>query len=132
MFGSLLVITEVTLFFDESKNEFAIGLTLTIMLVMYTMYQSINDSLTRTAYLKMIDFWLIFCLLVPFVTFMIEIHWFLSGPEVVNHHAEQSRRKLTVFGRKNYCRKLTRIIVLALTVAYVVCYILIAVAISCK
>jgi len=36
---TLLVIVEVTLFCEESQLEMAIGLTLTTMLVMYTMYQ---------------------------------------------------------------------------------------------
>ena len=55
-----------------------IGLSLTIMLVMYTMYQSISESVTKTAYLKMIDYWLFFCLLMPFFIFMIEIYWTLQ------------------------------------------------------
>ncbi len=48
------------------------------MLVMYTMYQSISQALVKTAYLKMIDYWLLFCLLMPFVIFMIEIYWLLA------------------------------------------------------
>jgi hypothetical protein len=52
---TLLIITEITLQFDDSKTELAAGLSLTIMLVMYTMYQSISESLVKTAYLKMID-----------------------------------------------------------------------------
>jgi hypothetical protein len=47
------------------------------MLVMYTMYQSISEALVKTAYLKMIDYWLLFCLLMPFVIFLIEIYWLL-------------------------------------------------------
>jgi hypothetical protein len=69
----------VTLKFDESKTEMSVGLSLTIMLVMYTMYQSISDSLIKTAYLKMIDYWLLFCLLMPFFIFMIEIYWMLTS-----------------------------------------------------
>lgn len=72
---SLLVISEITLTFDETQTELAMGLSLTIMLVMYTMYQSISDSLTKTAYLKMIDYWLLFCLLTPFAIFLIDIFW---------------------------------------------------------
>ena len=48
------------------------------MLVMYTIYDSISKTLPVTAYLKMIDYWLLFCLLVPFTIFMIEIVWLLS------------------------------------------------------
>ena len=76
---TLLIISMVTLKFDESKTEMSVGLSLTIMLVMYTMYQSISDSLIKTAYLKMIDYWLLFCLLMPFFIFMIEIYWMLTS-----------------------------------------------------
>jgi hypothetical protein len=76
---TLLIIAEVTLQFDDSKTELAAGLSLTIMLVMYTMYQSISESLVKTAYLKMIDYWLLFCLLTPFIIFMIEIFWLLKS-----------------------------------------------------
>ena len=74
---TLLIISIVTLQFDESKTEMSVGLSLTIMLVMYTLYQSISASLIKTAYLKMIDYWLLFCLLLPFAIFMIEIYWMM-------------------------------------------------------
>ena len=32
----------------------------------------------KTAYLKLIDIWLIFCLIVPFITFIIQIVWELQ------------------------------------------------------
>jgi hypothetical protein len=81
---TLLIISMVTLKFDESKTEMSVGLSLTIMLVMYTMYQSISDSLIKTAYLKMIDYWLLFCLLMPFVIFMIEIYWMLTSKNTMD------------------------------------------------
>ncbi len=68
----------MTLFFEESQTELAIGFALTIMLVMYTMYQSINETLPKTAYLKYIDYWLLFCLLIPIAIFLIEIIWLLD------------------------------------------------------
>ena len=74
---TLLIIAEITLQFDESRTELAVGLSLTIMLVMYTMYQSISEALVKTAYMKMIDYWLLFCLLMPFIIFMIMIYWLL-------------------------------------------------------
>ena len=39
----------------------------TTLLVLTTLFISISDSLPRTAYVKMIDLWLIFNLLIPFV-----------------------------------------------------------------
>jgi hypothetical protein len=61
---TLLIIAEVTLFCKDSQLELAIGLSLTVMLVMYTMYQGVSNTLPQTAYLKFIDVWLIVCLLV--------------------------------------------------------------------
>ena len=68
----------MTLLFHEEHLTVTVGLTLTVMLVMYTMYQSILASMTHTAYLKMLDYWLLFCLLVPFLVFCIEVHWLLK------------------------------------------------------
>ena len=76
--STLLMIAQATLHFDETKTELAIGLLLTVLLVMYTLYQSITGSLLQTAYLKMIDYWLLFCLFMPFVSFMIEVYWLLD------------------------------------------------------
>ena len=75
---TLLILAQATLHFDEARLELAIGLLLTVLLVMYTLYQGICISLTPTAYLKMIDYWLFFCLLMPFFSFMIEMHWLLQ------------------------------------------------------
>ena len=67
------MIAEVTLFFQESDLDMGIGLSLTVMLVMYTMYQSINDSIPKTAYLKFIDIWIGCCLFIPFIVFFIQV-----------------------------------------------------------
>ena len=46
---------------------------LTTMLVMYTLYQGLQDIMPKTAYLKFIDIFLLYGLIVPFVTFMVEV-----------------------------------------------------------
>ena len=71
----LLIIAEITLFFDETNMQAAIALTLTILLVMYTMYQGISATMPQTAYLKFLDVWVFFCLLIPFIVFLIEVAW---------------------------------------------------------
>ena len=45
---------------------------LTTMLVMFTLYQSVSDNMPKTAYLKFIDKWLLFGIVVPFMTFVVE------------------------------------------------------------
>ena len=62
----LLLITFVTIFFDKDLFGDAIAVNLTIMLVMTTIFTSKIEELPPTSDMKMIDIWLIFCLIVPF------------------------------------------------------------------
>ena len=62
----LLLITFVTIFFDKDLFGDAIAVNLTIMLVMTTIFTSKIEELPPTSDMKMIDVWLIFCLVVPF------------------------------------------------------------------
>lgn len=63
----------MTLYYGPQDRDLAIGLALTILLVVYTMYQSVQDSLPKTAYVKLIDIWLMFCLFVPFLVFLLQM-----------------------------------------------------------
>lgn len=123
---SLLLLVEITLFFKEPQTELAIGFSLTIMLVMYTMYQSINEPLTKTAYLKMIDYWLLFCLLVPFVIFLIEIYWLLKKEMEA---ASCNKSWTNVKQKKSLGRKIIQLLVPALTCLFIVAYVLVVVCI---
>ena len=62
----LLLITFTTIFFDKDLFGDAIAVNLTIMLVMTTIFTSKIEELPSTSDTKMIDIWLIGCLLVPF------------------------------------------------------------------
>merc|ERR1711994_33822 len=63
----LLLITFVTIFFDKDLFGDNIAVNLTIMLVMTTIFTSKIEELPPTSDMKMIDIWLIFCLVVPFL-----------------------------------------------------------------
>merc|ERR1712018_789767 len=63
----LLIITLVTIFFDKNLFGDAIAVNLTIMLGMTTIFTSKIEELPPTSDMKMIDVWLIFCLVVPFL-----------------------------------------------------------------
>ena len=125
---TLLIIAEVTLHFDESKTELAIGLSLTIMLVMYTMYQSISDLLIKTAYLKMIDFWLLFCLLLPFLIFMIEVYWLLRNVGKIGMNSNEGIRKRKL---KTNRRKI-QLFVFLITIFFISSFALFAVIVTNK
>ena len=62
----LMLITFATTFFKPFFFEAALTVNLTNMLVMTTIFISVMEKLPTTSYSKMIDFWLIFCQLVPF------------------------------------------------------------------
>ena len=62
----LTIITFATTFFKPIYFEAAVSVNLTTMLVMTTIFIGEMQMLPTTAYIKMIDIWLIFCQLVPF------------------------------------------------------------------
>ena len=63
----LLLITYTTVFFEKVLFGYVIAVNLTIMLVMTTIFTSKIEELPPTSDMKMIDIWLIFCLVVPFL-----------------------------------------------------------------
>ena len=63
----LIMITYATTFFKPFFFEAALSVNLTTMLVMTTIFIGVMQMLPSTAYVKMIDVWLIFGQLVPFV-----------------------------------------------------------------
>ena len=75
----LLLITFVTILFDKGLFADAIAVNLTIMLVMTTIFTSKIQELPPTSDMKMLDVWLIFALLIPFLEVVIR-----TGIECMN------------------------------------------------
>ena len=67
----LMVMCQSTLYFRAEHFKTTAGVTVTAMLVMYTLYQAVSNRLVPTAYIKMIDVWLIFGLILPFCVFFL-------------------------------------------------------------
>ncbi len=63
----ILSIVYATNFFKPFFFESIISTNLTSQLVLTTLFISVSQSLPPTAYVKMIDVWLIFSQLIPFV-----------------------------------------------------------------
>ena len=63
----LMMITFATTFFKPFFFEAALSVNLTTMLMMTTISIGKMQTLPTTAYIRMIDVWLVFCQLVPFV-----------------------------------------------------------------
>ena len=68
----LLIIAYSTHFFKAEYFEASVTVNLTIMLVNTTIFTSKIQELPPTSDTKMIDIWLIFCLLVPFAFALIQ------------------------------------------------------------
>ena len=92
----LVVIAEMTLFIDVNHFEATIMVALTSMLVMYTLYQSISATLPKTAYLKMIDYWLLGGLIIPFIVFNV-----LIIIDILITKSDSSDQVITKEGLKN-------------------------------
>ena len=62
----LMIITFATTFFKSFFFEAALSVNLTTMLMMTTISIGKMQTLPTTAYIRMIDAWLVFCQLAPF------------------------------------------------------------------
>ena len=67
----LILAAEITLFIDEKYFEATIMVSLTSNLVMYTLYNAIQQELPADSSIKLIDIWLLHGLLMPMVAFII-------------------------------------------------------------
>ena len=73
--------------FDEL--EAVISLNVTVMLVLTTMFISVSENLPKTAYIKMIDIWLLFNLIKPFNDILVTTYidsLKVDEERQINHH----------------------------------------------
>ena len=90
----ILTMVYATNFFKPFFFESVISVNLTALLVLTTLFISVSGSLPKTAYVKMIDIWLIFAQLIPFVEVL--LHTYMDTLRVeesdkgreVNHHGK--------------------------------------------
>ena len=96
----LIFITFITMFFHPFYFEAIVSVNLTVMLVMTTIFTATMDKLPSTAYIKMIDLWLIFGQFVPFIEVLLQTimesyrERDMEGNRVINHHGRE--RKVSV------------------------------------
>ena len=70
---------EITLFIDESHFKASITVAMTANVVMYTLYNAIQEEFPKHSHLKLIDIWLLHGLLIPLIVFII-----LAANELIN------------------------------------------------
>ena len=92
----LLIITYATTFFKPIYFEASLTVNLTIMLVMTTIFTSKIEELPPTSDTKMIDIWLIFCLLVPFSFTLVQ-----TAIECYREESEKKPQEAWAMARKS-------------------------------
>ena len=78
-------------YFKEFFFEAVISVNVTAMLVLTTMFINVSNNLPKTAYIKMIDVWLLFNLIKPFNDILVTTYMdYLKSDEGrdINHHGE--------------------------------------------
>ena len=85
----ILIIVYTTNYFKSFFFEAVVTVNLTALLVLTTLFISVSGSLPPTAYVKMIDLWLIFAQSIPF--FEVLLHTSMDMMRVdddreINHH----------------------------------------------
>ena len=73
----LNIISYTTNFYKDDFFETVVAINLTTMLVIVTLFVSVSENLPATSYMKMMDIWLLFNLLVPFN--LILIHTYMEN-----------------------------------------------------
>ena len=91
MSSSILILSIVytTNFFKPFFFEAVVTVNLTALLVLTTLFISVAGKLPPTAYVKMVDIWLIFSQMVPFIEVL--LHTFMdcmreAEDREINHH----------------------------------------------
>ena len=85
----LLCIVYATNFFKDFFFEAVVTVNLTALLVLTTLFISVSGSLPTTSYVKMVDVWLIFALMIPFIEVLLAT-WMdtcrVDADREINHH----------------------------------------------
>ncbi|XP_064092387.1 uncharacterized protein LOC135205555 [Macrobrachium nipponense] len=71
--GLLLVIGYTTLFVKLQLLQVRAIMTLTTLLVLYTLFNQVSSNLPDTAYIKMVDVWFFFCIFLIFSVIVLHI-----------------------------------------------------------
>ena len=91
----LNVIGYATNFFKDFFFEAVITVNLTSMLVLSTMFISISNGLPKTSYMKMVDVWLLFNLLYPFLTVLLHTYMdTLRSDEEIQDNGENTSKNI--------------------------------------
>ncbi|XP_068223058.1 uncharacterized protein [Palaemon carinicauda] len=130
----LLIISYLTLFFKESFFETRVMASLTSLLVLATLFAQASASLPKTSYFKVVDVWILFCVITTFL--VIVFHILIDNQETSqtrvksfnsSHEEETTSLKKYLswaldFQIKNLERK-AKLIILTLIITFIILYV---------
>ena len=122
----IIIMSLLTLFVDEKHVEATVMVSLTNMLVMYTLYQNSMAEVPSTAYLKLLDFWLLFGTLVPCFTFVTLIFWEISSEREEKPISPMYPPKTIPKqkSKRNLCKLWAQFLLPFISIAYITGYII--------
>ena len=119
----ILIMTLLSLFINEDHFGATTAISMTCMLVLYMLYQSIVASMPITVYMKLLDYWLIFNLVMPFLVFITLVSWELMkdkpNNQVMDLDEDEAWQR-----KKKYCKLTMQIILPSISAVFVLLYIL--------
>ena len=126
----LILAAEITLFIDEKYFEATIMVSLTSNLVMYTLYNAIQQELPADSSIKLIDIWLLHGLLMPMVVFIILCVNELIKSNSVNILGRNKKSKTGKRGKKSRkrgfaCMKICKVAVPTISAIFMVTFFVI-------
>ena len=88
----ILTMVYATNFFKPFFFESVISVNLTALLVLTTLFISVSGALPPTAYVKMVDIWLIFAQLIPFCEVILHTYMDMMRTEGDDDDEEEGRK----------------------------------------
>ena len=121
----------MTLYFAKEHFKTAIPLAITSLLVMYTLKGSITSKLPPTSYIKFIDIWLLYGLIIPFIIlhllFVIEHMPTESNVLFITSGGKEKERKSMNSSGSTIAKKIGRIYLPVFQIFFVVTYAIVAI-----
>ena len=122
---TLIIMALATLFIDEGHVEATIMVAMTSMLVMFTLHQNVQSKVPYTAYLKFVDYWLIYGTLLPFIVFATLVFWELgSGDKKVQDQVHELGKGSKV--KRNHFKTIPKIALPIVTIIFTLAYTIVA------
>ena len=124
---TLMITALATLFIDEGHVEATIMVAMTSMLVMFTLHQNVQSKVPYTAYLKFVDYWLIYGTILPFIVFIVEVAWELGlGDKQTENKVRRISLRVEEKPKKNLFKVIPKYGLPVITFGFVTAYTTIA------